>query len=580
MANGFSFIFDPSKGQTPQSIARQRALAAQIMGQIGQRPANNVGQGIGNAFASIGSGLAARSWNNKADAAEAQGTQQANDAYSKIISGLTGGAMQGGNIPAPPAPMSQAPMPTAGMPQSSTPAPPQGDNPMTSYQSAIGSIESAGSGGYSAVGPTNPKLGRALGKYQVMEANIAPWSQEALGRPVTADQFLASPQIQDAVFNNQFGKYVKQYGPTGAAQAWFGGPGGVGKVERKDSLGTSIGQYGQKFDNALGGGQPQPGGSSPQGQPQQQSSILPDLLKAAQNPFLNESQRSVVHSLIQQQMTAQDPLHQLQIRAAQKTIDSPAPVQTANVNGHLINTRTNQEIAYFPKQNDQTPLQRDLQAAGIQPGSSEYNKAIMAAHKIAAPGDTTVIPKNTREAANELRDEYDNNAVKPYVAARQGYEKVIAGAKDESATGDLALIFGFMKTLDPTSTVREGEFANAQNAGGISDSIYNLYNRVRTGERLNPDQRKNFINTAKQQFSVYQKNFDGENDRYKGLSGKYGVDPSLVVRSFDPVQSGEAPQIAPPNAKPMVAPQAGVIQQGYRFKGGNPADPTNWEPVQ
>jgi hypothetical protein len=118
------------------------------------------------------------------------------------------------------------------------------------YREAISSIESGGR--YDAVGPTHPSLGRALGKYQIMEANITRWSKEAIGRAVTSEEFLGSKEIQDAIFDHKFGGYVKQYGLEGAAQAWFAGPGGVGKTNRKDSLGTDVGSYGQRFVKALG----------------------------------------------------------------------------------------------------------------------------------------------------------------------------------------------------------------------------------------------------------------------------------------------------------------------------------------
>lgn len=120
------------------------------------------------------------------------------------------------------------------------------------YRDAIASIESAGSGDYRAIGPTHSKLGRALGRYQIMEANIPQWSREALGRVVSPDEFLANPAIQDAIFDHRFLGYVDRFGPQGAAEAWFAGPGGVGKINRKDVLGTTVGAYGQKFNRALG----------------------------------------------------------------------------------------------------------------------------------------------------------------------------------------------------------------------------------------------------------------------------------------------------------------------------------------
>jgi len=76
---------------------------------------------------------------------------------------------------------------------------------------------------------------------------------------------------------------------------------------------------------------------------------------------------------------------------------------------------------------------------------------------------------------------------------------------EDSAAGDLALIFAFMKMLDPGSTVREGEFATAQNTTGISGRILNAYNKALTGERLNPKQRKEFSAQAKSTLKASKK---------------------------------------------------------------------------
>lgn len=118
------------------------------------------------------------------------------------------------------------------------------------YAGAISSIES--SGRYDLVGPKTRTGDRALGKYQVMSANVPEWTKEALGQSLSPQQFLADPKAQDAVFQHQFGKYVQKYGPEGAARAWFAGEGGMNDPTRRDVLGTSVADYSNKFTKALG----------------------------------------------------------------------------------------------------------------------------------------------------------------------------------------------------------------------------------------------------------------------------------------------------------------------------------------
>ena len=118
---------------------------------------------------------------------------------------------------------------------------------------AIAGIESGGR--YDAMGVEVPGQGRAHGKYQVMPANIGPWTKEILGTEMTPAQFLASPQAQDAVFQGKFGQYIRQYGsPEAAARAWFAGPGGMNNPNARDPLGTSVADYSAKFVRAGGNG--------------------------------------------------------------------------------------------------------------------------------------------------------------------------------------------------------------------------------------------------------------------------------------------------------------------------------------
>ncbi|MFK3965673.1 phage tail length tape measure family protein [Ensifer adhaerens] len=121
---------------------------------------------------------------------------------------------------------------------------------ISAYATAIQSIES--SGNYGALGPVTRNGDRAYGAYQVMGNNIGPWSQAALGRTMSASEFLTDKGAQDAIFAHRFGGYVDKYGASGAAQAWFGGPGSVGKGGMgADVLGTTGNTYVAKFNGAL-----------------------------------------------------------------------------------------------------------------------------------------------------------------------------------------------------------------------------------------------------------------------------------------------------------------------------------------
>jgi hypothetical protein len=83
-----------------------------------------------------------------------------------------------------------------------------------------------------------------------MGNNIPTWSQAALGRSVSPQEFLANPKLQDSIFKHRFGQYVDKYGPGGAARAWFAGEGGMNNPNAKDQLGTTVAGYERRF---LGG---------------------------------------------------------------------------------------------------------------------------------------------------------------------------------------------------------------------------------------------------------------------------------------------------------------------------------------
>lgn len=138
--------------------------------------------------------------------------------------------------------------------------------------------------------------------------------------------------------------------------------------------------------------------------------------------------------------------------------------------------------------------------------------------------------KDKRDFTKTLRQEYNSNPiVKDTIDIQQSFGKIEKSAKDNSAAGDLALIFNYMKMLDPGSTVREGEFANAQNSGSVPQIVLAKYNQILSGERLSADQRKDFLSQSRNILNSQYDQFYSVNKRYQELSEQYEIDPKNVL---------------------------------------------------
>lgn len=138
----------------------------------------------------------------------------------------------------------------SGVPSGAAPPPSGATGSTDQYGRAISSIESGGR--YDLLGPVTKTGDRAYGKYQVMGANVPTWTEAALGRSMTPQQYLADKDAQEAVFKHRFGSYVQKYGPEGAAKAWFAGEGGMKNPNARDQLGTSVTDYARRFNAGLG----------------------------------------------------------------------------------------------------------------------------------------------------------------------------------------------------------------------------------------------------------------------------------------------------------------------------------------
>ena len=132
----------------------------------------------------------------------------------------------------------------------------------------------------------------------------------------------------------------------------------------------------------------------------------------------------------------------------------------------------------------------------------------------------------TQDQSNKsisLNDKFaGRDSVKDYKDAVVQLEKLITSAEADNWVWDMAAVFTFMKTLDPSSVVREWEFNSAAKTAWVLNpqALWQKVERLADWEILTPSQRKEFIKIAKEYVKSHSKAYELE---YKDLENQYKV---------------------------------------------------------
>lgn len=133
-----------------------------------------------------------------------------------------------------------------------------------------------------------------------------------------------------------------------------------------------------------------------------------------------------------------------------------------------------------------------------------------------------------QKQVNALRKDIFNVS-KSFRQVEEANERIKKSGAKGTAASDISLIFNFMKINDPGSTVREGEFATAQNAAGVPDRAINLYNNLLKGTRLSALQRQDFISQSQ---TLFQGQRDATDNQIGNILQQADQDSIDRVRVF------------------------------------------------
>jgi hypothetical protein len=565
------FIWGDGGAQlTPEAIAAQRRVA-QAMMQRGAdySPVQSWTQGA----ARLAEGLVGGWESGRADVAERQNATAEKELLASLIS--------------PGAPTNIVP-PAAAVAPTAVPAAGPAVAPAASGDaaSAIASIESGGK--YDLLGPVTKTGDRAYGKYQVMGANVPEWTKAHLGQSMTPEQFLASPEAQDAVFKGRFGQYAQKYGPEGAAKAWFAGEKGMNNPNAKDQLGTSVQSYADRFRKAYGGVPAQAASADPAALPVNAQSaegyaipgqpspgvqtvaaaspgVNPKLLTAMASPYVSDGTKKILGIMLTNQLS-QDAVTQ---------VDLGNKVGIMDKRGNIIRTidkgEPNKGPEYGVIDKDQFGNEkygwRDPRTQSVTPGP-QGAAAAQSPTIIGADGQPLAIPQGQdpkvyREAAskagaaNALPANFDDTSklrgeiqqlpsYKNIAQAAPIYRSMADAAGRNTKAADLNMVYGLGKIMDPGSVVREGEIQMANNAQGWQEKLNGIIAQINGQGGLTPEGRQALMAEAHSRMQSYKMMYDQDAQRYRGIAQRNRANPDDVVADFGTFDPWTVPKSGAP----------------------------------
>ena len=192
-----------------------------------------------------------------------------------------------------------------------------------------------------------------------------------------------------------------------------------------------------------------------------------------------------------------------------------------------------------------TTAQTNQALASTRKLNTEIQKAAVELEALKATGGRD--PEKTFAQEEKIRKEWQGRS-KMYSELQGTFSTLQASANSANGPGDIALITGFMKMLDPGSVVRETEFATARDTAGLFTQLQNRLEKAQNGQLLSPQQRKEYVALSQKYLDSAKKKADQEKKDLGIVVKNYRLNPENVFGA----------EQAPPPPLPTSATVGGV----------------------
>jgi len=178
----------------------------------------------------------------------------------------------------------------------------------------------------------------------------------------------------------------------------------------------------------------------------------------------------------------------------------------------------------------QSPLEQAqanyYQAGAIEKLQQPQRQGLQSATNLRKEFQASPIYKNfliVQDSANKMEAAYNESVVKPSTKSR--------------VASDQALAVLFQKMLDPSSVVRESEYARTPEGIGSFNYIKSFIPKLaKGGLQVSDEDRKSLYIMAQKLLDVSKDTMNQHIGNYTNLAQQYGINPSLVfgdIKKFD-----------------------------------------------
>lgn len=177
----------------------------------------------------------------------------------------------------------------------------------------------------------------------------------------------------------------------------------------------------------------------------------------------------------------------------------------------------------------------------------QKQKAGAGAGAAAAKAETKQAEDLRRTESQLRREVLQSDSGKQYLEARTAYQGIQSFVKNPSPATDMALVFGAMKALDPTSVVKEGEQVQVRNTTNLPGQVLNYFEKVKSGQSFTQAQREELRHMAELGLRARAKTLKDLSDAYAPIAQSAGADMrNIMPLNLDLEETSPGPAVAPP----------------------------------